>query len=196
MFFINNSRLISGSRGWGVLVKAIVDNTNIKRKNKKLERRMQSIEHGMHKKNRKQIIDLDLVERFADIGCSHDEIASIMGCSSSYFQAQVDKNPQLAALVERGYNTLKGKLRRAQIDMALSGNPALLIWLGKQWLGQKDKQETTTTTHVNILVQSALTELNNIPKQQLLAARDMLRGGQVITEPEIIENEGGGGPPV
>lgn len=37
----------------------------------------------------------------------------------------------------------KGKvsLRRAQYQTALSGNPTMLIWMGKQHLGQTDKTE-------------------------------------------------------
>ena len=35
----------------------------------------------------------------------------------------------------------KASLRRRQHQAAMDGNPALLIWLGKQRLGQTDKQE-------------------------------------------------------
>ena len=34
----------------------------------------------------------------------------------------------------------KPKLRKAQFDCALGGNAAMLVWLGKQYLGQIDKQ--------------------------------------------------------
>lgn len=33
----------------------------------------------------------------------------------------------------------KASLRRAQFDLALTGNATMLIWLGKQWLGQCEK---------------------------------------------------------
>jgi len=33
------------------------------------------------------------------------------------------------------------KLAQKQFEVAMSGNATLLIWLGKQWLGQKDKLE-------------------------------------------------------
>lgn len=32
-------------------------------------------------------------------------------------------------------------VRRKQFQVAESGNVSMLIWLGKQWLGQTDKQE-------------------------------------------------------
>ena len=33
------------------------------------------------------------------------------------------------------------KLAQKQFDSAMAGNTALLTWLGKQWLGQTDRQE-------------------------------------------------------
>jgi hypothetical protein len=36
---------------------------------------------------------------------------------------------------------LNASLKRKQFQVAMRGNPALLIWLGKQYLGQSDKLE-------------------------------------------------------
>jgi hypothetical protein len=36
---------------------------------------------------------------------------------------------------------MKLKLSGKQYETAMKGNPAMLIWLGKQWLGQSDKLE-------------------------------------------------------
>ena len=38
----------------------------------------------------------------------------------------------------------KTSLRRVQMNKALEGDNALLIWLGKQLLGQKDKSDVTS----------------------------------------------------
>ncbi len=38
---------------------------------------------------------------------------------------------------------LKANLLKKQYDVAMSGNVSMLIWLGKNLLGQSDKQETT-----------------------------------------------------
>ena len=35
-------------------------------------------------------------------------------------------------------------LRRKQYTSAMDGNTTLLIWLGKNWLGQKDQAEVAT----------------------------------------------------
>ena len=37
------------------------------------------------------------------------------------------------------------ELRQKQFQMAMDGDVKMLIWLGKQMLGQADKQEVTTT---------------------------------------------------
>jgi len=45
------------------------------------------------------------------------------------------------------YKRRQGKghvsLRRSQVQNALNGSTTMQIWLGKQWLGQSDKQEIT-----------------------------------------------------
>ena len=40
--------------------------------------------------------------------------------------------------IEKGRAQLKYRLRRAQIHTALNGNPTMLVWLGKNILGQSD----------------------------------------------------------
>jgi hypothetical protein len=46
----------------------------------------------------------------------------------------------------KGREALKQSLRRAQLTVALNGNPTMLIWLGKQYLGQS---ENTLETNEN-----------------------------------------------
>ncbi len=43
---------------------------------------------------------------------------------------------------------LAKKLRERQIDIAMNGSVPLLIWLGKQYLGQRDKAEQTIREEV------------------------------------------------
>ena len=40
--------------------------------------------------------------------------------------------------MDRGFAAGKMRLRKAQYRKALEGNPVMLIWLGKNVLGQKD----------------------------------------------------------
>jgi predicted transcriptional regulator len=74
------------------------------------------------------------VRRLAEIQCTQNEIAHVMGISKSTL-----KN-HLLAEIDQGKSYGKVKLRRAQYNKAVEeGNPTMLIWLGKQLLGQADQ---------------------------------------------------------
>lgn len=48
-------------------------------------------------------------------------------------------------LVDRFAADTKRDLREKQVSLALEGNPTMLIWLGKQMLGQRDQQDIEMT---------------------------------------------------
>lgn len=81
---------------------------------------------------RKRIVPPKDVYELASIGCTDREIAR-------WFD--VDENTlryNFSDILEKGREDLKHSLRRAQIKLALSGNAVMLIWLGKNLLGQTD----------------------------------------------------------
>lgn len=82
------------------------------------------------------------VEELAARGCTVEEIAGILGVGRN----TIDRN--FGEQVTRGRNRLAEQLRGKQVDMALKGNVPLLIWLGKQYLGQRDKAEQTIREEV------------------------------------------------
>lgn len=49
-------------------------------------------------------------------------------------------NMTIKQFQEANYSVGRSSLRRAQYQTALKGNPTLLIWMGKQYLGQKENQ--------------------------------------------------------
>ena len=53
----------------------------------------------------------------------------------------------------------KPKLRKAQFDCALGGNATMLIWLGKQYLGQMEKQEINFTGDMSADVSAKIEEI-------------------------------------
>ena len=55
-------------------------------------------------------------------------------------------------------------LRKKQFEVAKAGNVTMLIWLGKQYLGQTDKQEVTEVQHVEDL--SVLADLIQQAKER------------------------------
>ncbi len=153
----------------------------LKRKNKKLDAYTLLHESFYSARKDKKPIDLDAIKGLAAIGATREEIGSVIGCSLSWIDKQMTGNPAFATAMELGTAELKTSLRRVQVQMALSGNVPLLIWLGKQCLGQSDKHEQNNKTEINVTVQRATEELRNIPRGQLLEA---LR----IMEQPAIEN--------
>jgi AraC-like DNA-binding protein len=75
------------------------------------------------------------VQELAAVGCTDEEIARIAGVSEGTIKRHFD--PQL----KQGRGSLREKLRKAQVARALQGSDTMLIWLGKQYLDQHDKQE-------------------------------------------------------
>lgn len=81
---------------------------------------------------RKRVVPPKDVYELASIGCTDREIAR-------WFD--VDENTlryNFSDILEKGREELKHSLRRAQIRLALGGNAVMLIWLGKNILGQSD----------------------------------------------------------
>jgi hypothetical protein len=77
-------------------------------------------------------IDAKQVLRLAKLGCSQAEIGEVLGCSDDTLRRH------FAAALKKGYAELNRSLRKAQIDSAKRGNVTMLIWLGKQRLGQRN----------------------------------------------------------
>ena len=84
---------------------------------------------------KKYNIDTTEVEKLAGYGCTNIEIANFFGCSSDLIEKSYSE------FLTKGRADLKKRLRKAQIDTAVAGNPTMLVWLGKQMLNQTDRQE-------------------------------------------------------
>ena len=79
-------------------------------------------------------IDVEQVRRLARLHCSMQEMADFFGCHRdtlhNNFSAEIDK----------GRSEGNISLRRKQWQMAVEkGNVVMLIWLGKQMLGQRNE---------------------------------------------------------
>lgn len=106
-------------------------------------------------------IDFKVVEGMASVGATNVEIAEFIGVA----EATIRKH--CTEILIRARGSMKTKLRRAQLRTALKGNPAMLIWLGKQMLGQKEKSEI----NVGPIGESALAELTDDELRALAAGR-------------------------
>ena len=87
----------------------------------------------------KKIIDYQAVEKLACLHCTQEEIASFLGVSTVTLRG----DEEFLAIYKKGFDNGKMSLRRLQWKQAEEGNTTMLIWLGKQMMGQRDKQEVT-----------------------------------------------------
>lgn len=100
-------------------------------------------------------IDYVTVEKLANIQCTQEEIASFLGISSRTLL----RDEKFKELFAKGRENGKMSLRRIQWKHAEKSVP-MAIWLGKQYLGQKDIIEASTTgeTKINIV--------NSLPRDE------------------------------
>jgi hypothetical protein len=89
--------------------------------------------------------DLNIVRKLGVLGCTAAEMASFLGCSERTIDARMaDKDGEFCAAFKKGLVVTKMSLRRKQLQLALDGNVTMLIWLGKQLLGQQNRFEMGT----------------------------------------------------
>lgn len=85
---------------------------------------------------------IETIQKLAEIMCTDEEIAGIIGMTTDTLMNARNRELFTAAR-EKGRTHGKESLRRLQFKIAQNGNASMAIWLGKQYLGQTDKQETT-----------------------------------------------------
>ncbi len=86
-------------------------------------------------------MDLAMVKQLAAINCTDEEIAAVMEVSVDTIARRKKSDPAFVEAMEMGRGQGRASIRRQQYQVAMKGHPAMLIWLGKQWLGQRDKFE-------------------------------------------------------
>ena len=95
---------------------------------------------------KKYDIDTKQLEQLASFGCTNREIASFFGCSEDLIKKSYSQ------FITKGQDEGKTRLRKLQWTAAEKGNVPMLIWLGKQVLGQTDKQELTEVKPIDEIV--------------------------------------------
>jgi hypothetical protein len=80
----------------------------------------------------KTVIPPEEVFKLASIGCKDTEIADWFGIDGNTLRYN------FSVELLKGRETLKQSLRKAQLQVALNGNPTMLIWLGRNLLGQTE----------------------------------------------------------
>ena len=92
-------------------------------------------------------IDKKIFENLCAIQATLVEIAGIFDCSEDTIQRFCEREygKMFSEVWEKYSANGKISLRRMQFKSAEAGNVTMQIWLGKQYLGQKEKQEMEVT---------------------------------------------------
>lgn len=93
-------------------------------------------------------IDKKQFEKLCGIQCTHDEICAFFEITDKTLNAWCRRTygANFSEVFSQKRGLGKISLRRAQFEKALEGNPTMLIWLGRQYLGQVDKPEDSVDT--------------------------------------------------
>ena len=95
---------------------------------------------------KKYDIDKTQVEKLASYGCTVREVANFFGCSEDLIKKSYSQ------FMTKGKDKGKIRLRQMQWRSAENGSVPMQIWLGKQVLGQSDKQEITEVRPIDEIV--------------------------------------------
>jgi len=105
------------------------------------------------------VIDYDLLETLGKLQPTDVELADALGISHDTIGRRRKTDPEFVRRLEKGKNTGLLSLRRTQWKSAINGNITMQIWLGKQYLGQKDRQELSGDAEHPIEVNVSLAEI-------------------------------------
>ena len=97
-------------------------------------------------------IDREMFERLCKIQCTEEEVAAFFSCSVDTVERWCKREYKrtFAEVFAEKRTAGKASLRRRQWQLA-SKSAAMAIFLGKQYLGQRDVVETKTDERVTII---------------------------------------------
>ncbi len=91
----------------------------------------------------KKPVDWDIISKLCGLHCNQEEIAAFTGVSLDTIERACKRENKInfAEYYRQKKDLGRVSLRRKQWEVAMSGDKTLLIWLGKQMLGQSEKTE-------------------------------------------------------
>ena len=98
-------------------------------------------------------IDVEEFEKLCGIQCTLVEISAWFRCTEDTIEtwAKATYGVTFSEIYKQKRGVGKISLRRRQYQVAVNdGNPTMLIWLGKQYLDQSDKNESKNETTLKV----------------------------------------------
>ena len=131
-------------------------------------------------------LNLGELERLSRLNCTMPEISAYFDIPLRTLEDKFTNEPEVRKAIEKGRATGMLSLRRKQIQiMEDTNNSTMAIWLGKQMLGQTDRQEIRQD--INIEERKVL-DISKLTDDDLNTIERVLK--HAIVEPsESRENE-------
>ena len=85
------------------------------------------------------------LEQLGRINATLEEVGQFFGTTERTIRNRLKTDSDLRAAWDKGRATGRVSLRRKQVELAMSGNATMLVWLGKQLLGQRDQPADSTS---------------------------------------------------
>lgn len=89
-------------------------------------------------------IDLDMLARAGMVAATLEEAAFLCGVAEATLKRRLVDDEKTRAVWREALAKMRVSLRRKQVEKAMAGDTAMLIWLGKQLLSQKQNPETSS----------------------------------------------------
>ena len=104
--------------------------------------------YGTFASNTKRSKDVDwtMAANLFGVFCTCEEVAYMLNCSVDTLDRHCQKIHKMGIdeWANNCRNHGRASLRKAQYNLAIAGNHTMQIWLGKQYLGQRDNKEEET----------------------------------------------------
>lgn len=137
-------------------------------------------------------LDMVIAERLAALHCTVEEIASALDVSVNNLWAR----EAFREVYKRGWFHGRMSMRRMQWRKAVEGDTRMLIFLGKQILGQREYTNTELTTKAPIPIESrpdldrlSLAELATLKDLLMKAGTRQITAGNEYDDPNVIDAE-------
>lgn len=105
----------------------------------------------------KKIIDKDAFEKLCSLQCTQEEICGVLGVSDKTLESWCKKEykANFSEVFREKRQIGRMSLRRSQFKLA-EKNATMAIWLGKQYLDQRDKDIADAMDRSNGVLESLL----------------------------------------
>ena len=137
-------------------------------------------------------LNLGELERLSRLNCTMPEISAYFDIPLRTLEDKFTNEPEVRKAIEKGRATGMLSLRRKQIQiMEDTNNSTMAIWLGKQMLGQTDRQEIRQDINIEerkVLDVSRLSDddLNYLERTLKHALVDTDTSGENEKVPQVI----------